>query len=895
MSDDEDEEICRVCRSNASPGNPLFHPCICTGSIGHVHQDCLVQWLRHSRKEYCELCKHKFTFKPIYSPDMPSRLPLKDLFFGLGRSIGSAVKCWMHYTLVAIAWLGIVPLTASRIYNCVFAGSISVLISLPRDMLSTKNIGQDILHGCLVVACTLSAFISLVWLRVQILNGDMPGWLMPRPEELPAARRNPEAIQQPAVAVQENQENDDIVDDNNNRNEQNEEEVAAQPPVNNDPPAQPENNVRADNINWNAVDWERGGDDPTWERILGLDGSLLFLEHIFWVIALNTLFILVFAFCPYHLGHFLLINTGLTRYILLTKFEGVLTALCGYILVAIGFLICHLIFQITKLQRSGRMFGLCYIILKVGLLVLVEIGVLPLVCGVWLDICTLKIFNSTLQSRQVGYLSAPGASIFFHWLVGMVFVFYFATFLMLLREVLRPGALWFLRNLNDPDFNPINEMIHLPVYRHFRRFLLSVVIFGSTIILLAWLPEQLLLYLFPNFLPYHGTSQHSSPIGELPLQLMVLQFILPGLLEQGHTKAWIKTSIQLWCKVVGTFLGLRSYLLGDEVVARGNNNQPNIENEHNAHVPQNPLPGLHPAPNVDNEWNIHQPYAKPTYFPHRLVVLIVCIACTFTITSSAVLLIPVSVGRFVFNTLFGQNGLISSSESGTPVLHELYTFSLGLYLCWAFIYVCSILQKWIPRGWRIITEKIMDFVFLLGKALLLGLFILAVFPLLLGLLFDLVVVIPLRVPLHQTPVVYLWQDWALGILLFKLSIGALLIGPNNWLKADIEEVYQHGLRQLDLKKFIQNTLLPVVVGLLTCLAGPYAIGHLIPLLVDVNQTVLYLLHWRTYSLIIITTIFMVFCVFEIKQFQTLCDRIKNERYLVGRRLMDYDPLLTSKS
>lgn len=37
----------------------------------------------------------------------------------------------------------------------------------------------------------------------------------------------------------------------------------------------------------------------------------------------------------------------------------------------------------------------------------------------------------------------------------MVYVYYFASFIVLLREVLRPGVLWFLRNLNDPDFSPI--------------------------------------------------------------------------------------------------------------------------------------------------------------------------------------------------------------------------------------------------------------------------------------------------------------------------------------------------------------------------------------------------------------------------------------------------------
>ena len=53
------------------------------------------------------------------------------------------------------------------------------------------------------------------------------------------------------------------------------------------------------------------------------------------------------------------------------------------------------------------------------------------------------------------FQNTPVASVFIHWLNGMIYVFYFASFVILLREILRPGVLWFLRNLNDPDFNPI--------------------------------------------------------------------------------------------------------------------------------------------------------------------------------------------------------------------------------------------------------------------------------------------------------------------------------------------------------------------------------------------------------------------------------------------------------
>lgn len=45
----------------------------------------------------------------------------------------------------------------------------------------------------------------------------------------------------------------------------------------------------------------------------------------------------------------------------------------------------------------------------------------------------------------------------------MVYVYYFASFIVLLREVLRPGVLWFLRNLNDPDFSPIQVSYNIVV------------------------------------------------------------------------------------------------------------------------------------------------------------------------------------------------------------------------------------------------------------------------------------------------------------------------------------------------------------------------------------------------------------------------------------------------
>lgn len=55
----------------------------------------------------------------------------------------------------------------------------------------------------------------------------------------------------------------------------------------------------AEEANWNPMEWDRPAEELTWERLLGLDGSLVFLEHVFWVVSLNTLFIMVSSLYVY--------------------------------------------------------------------------------------------------------------------------------------------------------------------------------------------------------------------------------------------------------------------------------------------------------------------------------------------------------------------------------------------------------------------------------------------------------------------------------------------------------------------------------------------------------------------------------------------------------------------
>ncbi|XP_062425782.1 E3 ubiquitin-protein ligase MARCHF6 isoform X2 [Rhea pennata] len=888
-----EEDICRVCRSEGTPEKPLYHPCVCTGSIKFIHQECLVQWLKHSRKEYCELCKHRFAFTPIYSPDMPSRLPIQDIFAGLVTSIGTAIRYWFHYTLVAFAWLGVVPLTACRIYKCLFTGSVSSLLTLPLDMLSTENLLADCLQGCFVVTCTLCAFISLVWLREQIVHGGAPQWLEQNQQQpLNGVGQQNEAqavanggvenavLDQPANPAAENVvvgENPDIqeeqVDEEEEDNEDEEDAVVED--------AADANNGAQDDMNWNALEWDRAAEELTWERMLGLDGSLVFLEHVFWVVSLNTLFILVFAFCPYHIGHFSIVGLGFEEYVQASHFEGLITTIVGYVLLAVTLIVCHGLAALVKFQRSRRLLGVCYIVVKVSLLVVVEIGVFPLICGWWLDICSLEMFDATLKDRELSFQSAPGTTMFLHWLVGMVYVFYFASFILLLREVLRPGVLWFLRNLNDPDFNPVQEMIHLPIYRHLRRFILSVIVFGSIVLLMLWLPIRIIKYLLPSFLPYNVMLYSDAPVSELSLELLLLQVVLPALLEQGHTRQWLKGLVRAWTVTAGYLLDLHSYLLGDQEENENNaNQQPNNQHARN----NNAIPvvgeGLHAAHQAILQQGGpvgFQPYRRPLKFPLRIFLLIVFMCITLLIASLICLTLPVFAGRWLM-----------SFWTGTAKIHELYTAACGLYVCWLTIRAVTVLVAWMPQGRRVIFQKVKEWSLMIMKTLIVAVLLAGVVPLLLGLLFELVIVAPLRVPLDQTPLFYPWQDWALGVLHAKIIAAITLMGPQWWLKTVIEQVYANGIRNIDLHFIIRKLAAPVISVLLLSLCVPYILASGVVPLLGVTAEMQNLVQRRIYPFLLMVVVLMGILSFQVRQFKRLYEHIKNDKYLVGQRLVNYE-------
>ncbi|KAJ5542878.1 hypothetical protein N7535_005301 [Penicillium sp. DV-2018c] len=116
----EDLDTCRICHGEATEEEPLFYPCKCSGSIKFVHQLCLVEWLSHSQKKHCELCKTPFRFTKLYDPNMPQSLPAPLFVKQALIQCFRALVTWLRFVLVAFVWLGWLPWSMRAIWRALF-------------------------------------------------------------------------------------------------------------------------------------------------------------------------------------------------------------------------------------------------------------------------------------------------------------------------------------------------------------------------------------------------------------------------------------------------------------------------------------------------------------------------------------------------------------------------------------------------------------------------------------------------------------------------------------------------------------------------------------------------------------------------------------------------------
>merc|ERR1712025_642183 len=250
--------------------------------------------------------------------------------------------------------------------------------------------------------------------------------------------------------------------------------------------------------------------------------------------------------------------------------------------------------------------------------------------------------------------------------------------------------------------------------------------------------------------------------------------------------------------------------------------------------------------------------------------------CSWLLLSVAGMLLPVAMGRALFSLWVPEGNKV----------YELYTAAVGLYLLLLVARCTLFVVTWVRQGWAALGHRLREWS-CIGLRALAALFLLTgLIPLLFGLLLEMVVLTPVRVPLHQSPIYFLWQDWALGAMYTKITVALTFMGPDWWLKESIEQLYQDGIRNLNLSRVVTNLVIPCVSTL--ALSLPYLLSHgIAPQLIS-SETTLILVQRRIYPALLFSSALVIFFTVQARQFKKLVEHIKNDRYLVGRRLVNYN-------
>lgn len=164
----------------------------------------------------------------------------------------------------------------------------------------------------------------------------------------------------------------------------------------------------------------------------------------------------------------------------------------GHILISIGigfYLLRTQSFYLRVGHTMHKVIVQLGLFTKLTFFMFMEIGLFPLLCGFLLDTATFALFFKTghqgqLQAvnRRIHFLNAhTTSSIFLHWIVGTGFMFVFSCLVSFCRSIVRPGVIWFIRDPESQQFNPIKELIERPVLTQLRKLFKSALIYGSVI------------------------------------------------------------------------------------------------------------------------------------------------------------------------------------------------------------------------------------------------------------------------------------------------------------------------------------------------------------------------------------------------------------------------------
>lgn len=564
----------------------------------------------------------------------------------------------------------------------------------------------------------------------------------------------------------------------------------------------------------------------------------------------------------------------------------------------------------------------------------IELVAFPFYCGILLDAVFLPAFHQiSVIDRLIFFAQFPFTSLFLHWLVGTVYMFNFALFVSMCRQIVRPGVLFFIRDPNDPSFNPIKDILERPVRSQMKKIGVSVLIYGVLTVGAFGSVVWAITYGVRGLTPVHIDT--SQPMFEVPFDLLLSQILLPLTFKYVKPHKKVKAVWTQWFITTSKLLRLTNFMMGD--AAKDEEYYRPWRHSYVARMILGPeqdiasqvtlpsgsyrrVPGTDSLPmrngkdmimavtrenalieSADQDDTKDDPDYVVVYVPdhfklrvHLFLFLMWSFAAAFTVVCTIVPL------------LFGRR--ISAAMSSKVRCHDLFAYFYGVYALGLAIWLLTILSnldlsKWTPAALRkrlsghpgqirsVVTKS--GSVVLTWTYLFSTLFI--IIPTLLGLCLESYVVIPLGVWLSPdyTLTIHLVHDWIIGLVYVKIIGRAAFMLPTSSLGQALNSAVRNDWRnnwwRPDARITTRKVILPVLGILVTALVAPLSVGALARNTIyrNAQEEVADMIYRMSFPAALLSAIFIL----ALKGAHMLATRwrakIRDSLYLKGRQLHNF--------
>ncbi|KAI3864720.1 hypothetical protein MKW92_049346 [Papaver armeniacum] len=779
---EEEEKICRICHIPGDSQNPLQYPCACSGTW-YGPAKCLLQWMKQRITPACEVCKHKYSVYRVYAENTPTRLPLREFVCGIAMRACHVLHFCVRVFVSVFYLLFIAPLLVVWICRLYFVRSRSEVYELVHSHMSPSTLMMDWLYGIgsLLVVTTVLVLRGFnlnleirfdVPLLVQFAK-DIKRFLITFWKLIFVPFSFGRIIlhclswffcgaslifmtfTKSALHMENNSLKNAITN------------LSA--------------GIQNDGLLSCAVESLTANSIGQGEASSSVGKPLLVYR----------------SSCVYD------VNTLATGYMV------VLPLVCAAFDIPIRTVASKIHYYLRKLLT--RMIYPFFLI--------IHLGVLPLVYGWWLDICTIRMFGKSISDRVEFFSKFPLLSSSLHWAIGIIYMFQIRISTCLLQRVLRKEVLHFLHDLADPIYN-ILYVVADDVQVKASQILFSIAVVGTFIVFLVYLPVTLAMRLAPTIFPLHISV--SDPLTEIPVVILLLQLCLPYALELRETIAAV---LHQWDTSVFCVLGLSDFLCSrPEDIGR----QQNVKVEGQ----QDRLhDGLIAA--QDPNKNKNDGYT----FVLRVVLLVILVWIPLLLLSSSLIIVFLPLGRVLFS-LISYHSITHGVKC-----NDLYVFFVGNFSIWTSITGARFfVEHFKPGKTHVQFSDICKLLrVIVESCVLLSLWIIVI-PVLIGLLFELSVMVSIQALVVEAPVLLLCQDLAVGFFFFKLRRTLVLLNHRIVLVDESWRVKFERIRDNDFLKLpglwmLQEILIPFIRNLLLSLCFPYIFARWIVPSLGLSQTV----------------------------------------------------------